>query len=549
MKRKAQAAIAAFLVPILLVLSMVLPAQADYYKPATLGNITGGPLSVSKGGTGATSTTSAINALLPSQSSSANKFLQTNGTSILWTTIDKSFLNLGNVENTALSTWAGSGNLTTIGTLSSGSVPVGRITGTLPLANGGTGQTSASAAINALVPAQTGNAGKVLGTNGTSISWQAASAAACSGCVETNILDIAGVTADNNSDDEGTILDTWLATHKTKQILHVPPGVYDFSTPVGDSDLSNFKIKCDPGAVFKKKTGFSGSDYLWLFINSSNITVEGCQFEGLTTSTTTYLFGEQGILCASCDGFFVRFNRFLNFGDAAVRASDSTSLAKGLSKNTWIDTNYFGNVFQVTTTPGGDVVVNNEGWGGSDNWHVTNNTFDNLKGSVKYCTRYPVRGGFIHNNRINSSTAVSTSVGVELCSVKSAKVTNNVIIGAQAQGISVYPSTATANGGLNSFNWGDLLIAFNDIIDCARGIRISNDAYPGDGLKSDTSGIRVIGNTIQRPFITSGTTGISWVNGPFRGSLMSLNIVIDKQATANYFTVDAGVLDVNNVQN
>lgn len=45
------------------------------------------------------------------------------------------------------------------------------VTGTLPIGNGGTGQTSASNAINALVPTQTGNGGKVLGTNGTVVAW------------------------------------------------------------------------------------------------------------------------------------------------------------------------------------------------------------------------------------------------------------------------------------------------------------------------------------------------------------------------------------------
>jgi hypothetical protein len=48
------------------------------------------------------------------------------------------------------------------------------VTGTLPLANGGTGQTSASTAINALVPTQTGNSAKFLTTNGTAVSWDLA---------------------------------------------------------------------------------------------------------------------------------------------------------------------------------------------------------------------------------------------------------------------------------------------------------------------------------------------------------------------------------------
>ncbi len=45
------------------------------------------------------------------------------------------------------------------------------VSGTLPIANGGTGQTSATAATNALLPAQSGNSGKYLTTDGTNTSW------------------------------------------------------------------------------------------------------------------------------------------------------------------------------------------------------------------------------------------------------------------------------------------------------------------------------------------------------------------------------------------
>ena len=49
------------------------------------------------------------------------------------------------------------------------------ISGTVPIANGGTGQTTATAAINALLPSQAGNSGKVLSTDGTDTSWIASS--------------------------------------------------------------------------------------------------------------------------------------------------------------------------------------------------------------------------------------------------------------------------------------------------------------------------------------------------------------------------------------
>jgi len=49
------------------------------------------------------------------------------------------------------------------------------VTGTVAIANGGTGQTTANAALNALLPSQTSNANKYLQTDGTNSSWDAIS--------------------------------------------------------------------------------------------------------------------------------------------------------------------------------------------------------------------------------------------------------------------------------------------------------------------------------------------------------------------------------------
>src|SRR5207253_2469290 len=45
------------------------------------------------------------------------------------------------------------------------------VSGTLPLTSGGSGQTTANAALNAFLPSQTGNNGKVLGTTGSNAQW------------------------------------------------------------------------------------------------------------------------------------------------------------------------------------------------------------------------------------------------------------------------------------------------------------------------------------------------------------------------------------------
>jgi hypothetical protein len=69
------------------------------------------------------------------------------------------------------------------------------VTGTVAIANGGTGNTTASGAINALVPSQTGNAGKYLTTNGTAVSWATVEAAGGSSVTGTNT----GIVYNNSS--------------------------------------------------------------------------------------------------------------------------------------------------------------------------------------------------------------------------------------------------------------------------------------------------------------------------------------------------------------
>jgi hypothetical protein len=78
----------------------------------------------------------------------------------------------GTVNGLTLSgTVTGSGSLTLGGSLSNVNL-TSQVTGTLPIANGGTGQTTATNALNALLPSQATNANKVLTTDGTNTSWQ-----------------------------------------------------------------------------------------------------------------------------------------------------------------------------------------------------------------------------------------------------------------------------------------------------------------------------------------------------------------------------------------
>ena len=61
------------------------------------------------------------------------------------------------------------------------------LAGTLAIANGGTGQTTADAAFNALAPSQTGNSGKYLTTDGTNTSWATVSSGGTPGGSTTQV--------------------------------------------------------------------------------------------------------------------------------------------------------------------------------------------------------------------------------------------------------------------------------------------------------------------------------------------------------------------------
>lgn len=97
-----------------------------------------GTLPIANGGSGQTTANAALNAFLPSQAAASGKYLKSNGTDTAWDQIDISSAD---------------------------------VTGTLPITSGGTGQTTANAALNALLPDQTGNSGKVLSTDATDTSW------------------------------------------------------------------------------------------------------------------------------------------------------------------------------------------------------------------------------------------------------------------------------------------------------------------------------------------------------------------------------------------
>jgi hypothetical protein len=80
--------------------------------------------------------------------------------------------NTFNAPNTLLQL-NGTGQLPALNASNLTNLDASDLVGAVPIANGGTGQTTAANALNALLPAQSGNSGKILTTNGTVASWSA----------------------------------------------------------------------------------------------------------------------------------------------------------------------------------------------------------------------------------------------------------------------------------------------------------------------------------------------------------------------------------------
>jgi len=133
----------------------------------TAANVTG-TVQIANGGTGVTNASAAINALVPDQTGNSTKFLTTNGTAVSWSSIPSS---TGGTVTSVTGSGGTTGMSLTGGPITnSGTLTLG---GTLSINNGGTGQSTQSGAINALLPAQVSTENRVLTSVGGVASWVA----------------------------------------------------------------------------------------------------------------------------------------------------------------------------------------------------------------------------------------------------------------------------------------------------------------------------------------------------------------------------------------
>ena len=307
-------------------------------------------IAITKGGTGATTANGALTNLLPAQTGNSGKVLQTDGTNTSWvtaasgsvTSVGLSMPSIFSVANSPVTT---SGTLTTTLTSQnqnlifaspdgSNGAPTFRAIAandlpTIAIAKGGTGAATANGALTNLLPAQTGNSGKVLQTDGTNTSW----VTAASGSVTSVGLSMPSIFSVANSPVTTTgMLTTTLATQNQNLIFASPDGSNGAPTfrAIANNDLPTIAIaKGGTGAttasgaltnLLPTQTGNSGkvlqtdgTNTSWVAAANGSVTSVGLSMPSIFsvanspvtttgTLTTTLASQNQNLIFASPDG-------------------------------------------------------------------------------------------------------------------------------------------------------------------------------------------------------------------------------------------------------
>lgn len=119
----------------------------------------------------------------------------------------------------------------------------------ITVANGGTGQVTAAAAINALVPTQSGQSGKILGTNGTAVAW---------------VADAGGTTLPTQTGQSGKILGTdgttlaWVTDQTGAGGDTLPPQTGQSGKVLGTDGTNLSWVVDQVGSTLPTQTGQSG---------------------------------------------------------------------------------------------------------------------------------------------------------------------------------------------------------------------------------------------------------------------------------------------------
>ena len=339
------------------------------------------------------------------------------------------------------------------------------LSGTVPIANGGTGQTTATQAINALLPSQTSQSGKVLSTDGTNTSWTAVGG---SGTVTSvaltapSIFSVAGspITA------SGTLALTYSGT-----ALPVANGGSGATTLTG-------YVKGNGTSAFTASATVPSTDITGLGTmstqNANSVTITGGTVNGTTIGATTATTGAFTTLTASTSLTTPTVQATNSGGLSLKNSAGTTQMSMGagggdnISLN--VSTNLNGSNAQIDISPTGTghVHINPTGSGSIQVNPTSVGTIDNM--TIGATT--PKNGSFVDFSVTGTTSfdgsqgtagQVLTSAGTGATptwttpaagTVTSVTGTAPVVSsGGATPAISMAAASSTVNGYLTSTDW------------------------------------------------------------------------------------------------
>jgi hypothetical protein len=330
----------------------------------------------------------------------------------------------------------------------------------------------------------------------------------------------------------------------TPWMLKLNPGQYVLSSQVSTNGLQNTVITSadltQPAQLIKMPGWDSATSAEYLLYNTmcKNVQLIGLEFYGQTSfanSPESY-WPDQGVYFGSCSVVKIDQNKFFNFGNSALRVStwERDPVAGVDSFKTMVSNNTFNNIYQTSTT----VQDNIHGGTAMSTW--VNNTFLNLRGSVKFASRTPGAGNIqFFNNLIDGGD----HFGLEINNYSNFELRGNTIKNIKSVAMNIY------TGALPGFPWGDnFTITNNNISDVGRGIRFSHE--PGtDGYQYVPQNLVIDNNTLTNVTETASYVPAIWVANGLVNGVQVTNNKMSAIANKKYITVTPGSTNVSMLGN
>lgn len=334
------------------------------------------------------------------------------------------------------------------------------------------------------------------------------------------------------------------ADKATQWTMKFAPGKYTLSAQVAATGLQNTILSSNPSspAQIVKVAGWDSAtsgEYLLNFRMANKVQLLGFEFYGQTNFANgpTPYWPDQGVYFGSGNVVKVDSNKFYNFGNTALRVvTDSRDPVPGVNSfKTLVSNNLFNNIYQTATTSTDSI------HGGTAQSTWSNNTYVNLRGSVKFASR---TAGAQAIEFINNTINGSDHYGLEINNYTNFKIANNKL-----QNIKEYAMTIYTNGSgdimKSGFSWGDnFTISGNTIQNVGYGIRYAHNAF-WDGIQNTPKNLVIDNNTISGVTNTTSYTPVISVTGGIVDGVQVTNNKLSAITNKKYVSVLQGCTNVS----